>query len=155
MSKTTIRGIFIDAAKKEVREIDLPHESRESDWRWIRDRLECQYIDRAPYDRNETLWIDDEGLLVQPNPHGYFQIMLPHLGRVGIFAGHGLILGTTPSGFDTDSRLDIEEVRANVRFLGIEDLGPDQLEPKHVLTSWDTDGNESRQEFSVPVAKKS
>lgn len=153
------RAIFIDARNKTVEEIVMPTGKAEDDWRRIREKLECTYIDRVGLtglglNGRETLWIDDEGLLVQPNPIGYFAIRSwDGDGRVSIIAGHGLILGTTNIGTDTDSELDVDLVRANVRFLGYEDLGPEQLEPKHVLTTWDADGNEVRQEYAVPVTK--
>lgn len=149
----TIRGIFIDSVGKQVYEVRVPHESRESDWRYTRDRLDCQWIERVHYKDGQSLWVDEEGFLVQPNPRGYFSLFLPQLGRVGVFAGHGLILGTTTSGFDTGTTLNVEEVRANVRFLGMEDLGPEQLDPKITVTTTAPDGTEEVLEFRPEVRK--
>ena len=66
-----------------------------------------------------------------------------------MFAGKALLLGTTKGGFDTSCDLDLDNVSANVRFIGFEDLGPEQLNPTMTIT---VEGKEGREVTTIPCA---
>lgn len=73
-----------------------------------------------------NLYLDDEGLLVNPNPHGYFRI-----GRYPqVLAGKGLVLGV--GGEDGDEDADVlfpaSWLASQVEF--IDDPAPEEIEPK-------------------------
>lgn len=77
-----------------------------------------------------VMYVDDEGLLVNPNPNGYFRIE----GYPGVLAGKGLIVGTTVDGDDTDTFADLELVRNGVTF--IDEPDADDIEPRMEFISF-------------------
>lgn len=61
----------------------------------------------------DIIYVDDEGLLTNPNPHGYFRLSW-YPGQV--FAGKGLLLGTGDEGEDVDAEMPLDELRRHVTF---------------------------------------
>lgn len=62
----------------------------------------------------ETLYIDDEGLL--KNPEHFFALVGPDFRFDQLLAGNGLILATNDEGESVGSTLALDLVRQNVRF---------------------------------------
>ena len=85
-------------------------------------RAESGLFDCVRVTENTDLFIDDEGLLVTPNPNGYFGWKVDEtLGRS--FAGCGLLMDHDEDGDSADVSLSLAEVVARVQWLDLSDLG--------------------------------
>lgn len=107
-----MRAIKIDVVKKSVYEIDIPAESVLDE---LYRALECTCVDAVFVDFEETLWIDDEGLLRNP-PLGAFKV-----GR-RVYSGHGVILGTSYEGESAPTGLTVQQVYTTVTFVDVSEL---------------------------------
>lgn len=130
----TLTAILIKPNDRSIETVEI--QSNGDDWQDIRKLLECEYIDRANVGYYELLWVDDEGLLTNPNPNGYFQLLNDAGLPVRTFAGNGLLLGTDPAGNSVSTKLSLEVVRQHVAFIEHADIDPDDIEPKFTVTTW-------------------
>lgn len=108
----TARAILIDPTTRTVRvvQVDGDHKSL----------LGCDWLTAVSLDGRTSLYLDDEGRLVYPNPHGYFV-----LGNE-IYCGRGLILGLDADGNDVSTDLPVALVAGAVRFV-------DGVPPEHLV----------------------
>lgn len=103
---------MIDPVARTIIEIDLTGYG-ERDHRDIAAQLGCDWIDRVPLGGGVDMWIDDEGRLAYPNPHGYFRIS----GE--IFCGRGVLLGVRgPESVALSPLITPEAVAGVVEWLG-------------------------------------
>lgn len=79
---------------------------------------------------SHVMYVDDEGLLVNPNPNGYFRLE----GYPTILAGKGLIVGSTPDGNDVETSIPVSVVEAVVTF--VDNPDPEDIEPTITVTSF-------------------
>lgn len=143
-----LRGILIDPVDRSIKEVTLPGNASD-EWRHIAKLIDCAYITRTPLTHEDMLWVDDEGLLVQPNPNGYFTIY-GHL-----LAGKGLILGTGNHEDSVSTKLSLPHAVAVVRFVDYDEVkGSDAIEPKMTFTTFDELGRpEQTIDITPPVRK--
>lgn len=127
-----MRGILIDPTTRTVKEVMVPKEGNHAisgaiscDW------ITCTQVSASADGFGDDLWVDDEGLLVQPNPNGYFKLG-PHL-----FAGKGLILAHDPEGNSISTSLPVALVFLSCRFLTFDQLTPEEIEPKMTFVALD------------------
>jgi hypothetical protein len=83
------------------------------DWQDIAPLLNCRMFDIVSIDDVHQFYIDDEGLCVDDNENGYFQLTIENPPR--IYAGKALFLDYTWEGESVDTSYTVEEVRAMVR----------------------------------------
>lgn len=95
---------------------------------------------RLPDDH--VAYVDDEGLLVSPNPNGYFHL----LGIPQVFAGKALVVGTGPDGEDIEPTLPLRMFELVTSF--IDNPAPESIEPKMEVMSLD----EARERGVLPPA---
>lgn len=128
-----MKAILIDPSNKTVSEISLS-----GDWKDIAKHLGCEYITVAFYihadDKHapDVCYVDDEGLLINPNPNGYFR--MPGLGYPGTLAGKGLIVGSTYAGEEAPAFHNADTVAGAVEFIDSPD--PDSIEPTITVTAF-------------------
>lgn len=134
MQPESIKGILIDPQRRSVAQVTIPHDNRRLNLR-IREALGAELVDAIVFDQAHDLWIDDEGLYQDPNPHGYFVF-----GKK-LIAGRGLILGHDGAGGSVGAHLDVFEVRRRIEFKTAAELTPEQREPNITVLSLDEDGN--------------
>jgi hypothetical protein len=83
----------------------------------MRETIRCQTVCTVQLTDRETLWLDDEGMLVEGTP--VFSIS----GSDQAFAGIGLILGSSPAGNNIASRLPTEAVKTAINWTDKESTG--------------------------------
>lgn len=134
-----IRGILIDPTDKTVQSV-LIHPGTTAK------AIGCEYITCVTISEGngkwsgygEDLWLDDEGLLVQPNPYGYFRLVSEIDGSVTpMYAGRGLILGFDNDGESVSTKLSIADVFPTVEWIDFKDAIPEELEPAMTVTPLD------------------
>lgn len=104
----SIKAIIINAKEQKVYEADLAKDSFEA----VRDAIGVEWITRvSTYDRKHSLYVDDEGL-INGTTYGF----ILDSAYPEPLAGSGCLIGLTPSGNDTNCKLDVEAVRSSVRF---------------------------------------
>lgn len=82
-----LRGILYSPNTSKAEEIKFVSES-------INELLRCSWITCVNLGSKVFMWLDDEGLLVRPNPHGYFRIE----GHNQPYAGLALFTCIGPDG---------------------------------------------------------
>ncbi len=117
-----MKAILIDVTTQTVTDVEI-----EEGVSALYKAIGCQCVDRVVLDDGTDLWIDDEGLLHQPQPPKF---------RIGgydhTFAGNGLICGYTAEGHTVSTVYTADQVRPLIEFLG--DV---HVEPKSpTIISW-------------------
>jgi hypothetical protein len=108
-----MKVIKIDARKKTITEIEL-------DWgiKALYKELECEMFTCIELPNGDSLYIDDEGLLLD-EPIGAFMLK----GFLQPLSGHGLIIGIDDkTGESNDCKYTIEFIKKNVEFLPVQFL---------------------------------
>ena len=98
-----MKGILINPFDETIKEVVVTGNYKE-----LYTLIECRAFDCVDVDEDNTLYVDDEGLLHDTNR--YFSIH----GRE--FAGRGLILSTDDEGNSADVRFTLKEVKDLVSF---------------------------------------
>jgi len=104
-----LKGIFIDVKNREVGETILPKR-----WTAIAPKIGCDYF-CCPYvfKNNDTLFADDEALLKEELEGGF---LLENFAYP--IVGNALVLGCDAEGNSIDCKTTIEEIRAQIKFVG-------------------------------------
>lgn len=111
----TVNAIKIDVVKQDIYPVQINPNNIDD----IYEQLACDvFTCPVVFDNNDTLFIDDEGLFIEPSALlGAFNI--EDFPSQPLF-GHGLILGINDEG-DTDEVLStVEHIRKKVTFLNDE-----------------------------------
>jgi hypothetical protein len=115
MKKTTektIKGILIDPITRTITQVELIYTHDRGFLEAMYQLLDCQMIEAVRFESpRSTLWVDEEGLFKRGNP----VFAYPGLGQ-GQFCGKAVILGDTPGGNCTDTKLTLAEVTAAVQW---------------------------------------
>lgn len=102
-----MRALLIDSAAREIREVEWTGGLAE-----MRALIGCRSIDlvsvRLPH--GDTLWVDDEGLLV-PQAHFFEFSSYPQP-----LAGNGLVIGREVDEKQTPAATRVEQLQALIRF---------------------------------------
>jgi len=99
-----MKGILINPFDETIKEVVVTGNYKE-----LYTLIECRTFDCVDIDEDNTLYVDDEGLLHDTNR--YFAI------HDREFAGRGLILSTDDEGNSADVRFTLQEVKDLVSFL--------------------------------------
>ncbi len=116
-----INAIKIDVVQQIVYAVEL-----DNGLKGMYTAIGCACVDRVVLDNRNDLWIDDEGLLRNPQPPK-FQLA----GFRQPLAGNGLICGYTDEGETISTRLTADQIRPLVTFLGDVEL---DIEPAFVVS---------------------
>jgi hypothetical protein len=108
------KAILIDATERTITEVQI------GDWQEIAPMLGASLFTCVGMQDN-TLYIDDEGLLVQPESFFYIK------GYSDPLATKGLIIGDDGMGGSKDTNLTVEDVQGMVRF-------PSDAENAHIAS---------------------
>jgi hypothetical protein len=108
-----MRGILINPFSKTVSEVEYS-----GDYNHISELLDCEIYTLIRLARDEVLFIDDEGLIVD-KPQAFFA----YKGYLQPLAGLGLVLGTDPEGETVATMLTVDQVRDKVTFPAVEVAG--------------------------------
>ena len=99
-----MKAILINSFDESVSEVDY-----NGDYKEIYNLIDCRTFDVVPLDHTNDMYVDDEGLL--KNPNRYFKYGQQTL------AGIGLILAHDDEGESVGTTLNSAEVFENVKFL--------------------------------------
>ena len=102
-----MKAILIDARAKEVRAVDV---DKSKGIKPIYDHVKCETFTCVILEGEETLYVDDEGLINGTDVGFVLSCYQEPL------MGNGLILGTDEMGESVDTKLTVEEVRSWVIF---------------------------------------
>jgi len=117
-----ISAIKIDVVKKEVYQIKI-----ENDLDTLYKAINCQKVERMVINRNNDLWLDEEGLLHHPQPPKFWI-----KGAFAPFTGNGLVCGFDGEGQIISTTLKAEEMESRIVF-----LGNARIEPQCGFIPWD------------------
>jgi len=120
-----MRGILIDPFTRSVSEIETSGKLLE-----IYELLGVDLITAVSLNENQSLFLDDEGLMVPKANQEYWQWK----GSNQPYAGRGLILGLDSNGDNVDTTMSGLEVAALVSFLDKEDIDPDSYLDFEIFT---------------------
>lgn len=112
-----MKAIFIDPSIRLIEQIDCQGKIQE-----MRDLMEVDLVTAVRVTAKDTLWLDDEGLL-KTEDQDYFLWAHESGAEHGVFvyAGKGLILGSTPDGDNADCVMTIDDVERRLRWMDRED----------------------------------
>jgi hypothetical protein len=111
-----MRGILIDPFTRTVSDVYTSGKLLE-----IYELLGVNLITAVTVGENQSLFLDDEGLMVPKENQEYWNWE----GSNQPYAGRGLILGLDANGDNVDTTMSSLEVAALVSFLDKEDIDPD------------------------------
>jgi len=111
-----MRGILIDPFTRLVSEVEISGKLLD-----IYELLGVNLITAVSLNENQSLFLDDEGLMVPKENQEYWNWK----GSNQPYAGKGLILGLDSNGDNVDTTMSGLEVAALVSFLDKEDIDPD------------------------------
>lgn len=107
-----MRAILINPLEQSITEVEY-----NGDFRNIYEHLKCDTFDVVRLNNKDDVFVDDNGLLTFPNPHGYFIWMREDGKPYGPLAGRGLILGLNHEGESIATDMSLDEVKRKVRFM--------------------------------------
>ena len=117
-----ITAIKIDVEKQEVYSIEI-----DKGLKGLYTAIGCTCVDRIVLDDRNDLWLDDEGLLKNPQPDK-FSVK----GYVRPLAGNALICGYNRDGETISTTLKPEQIQPLITFWGELEL---PIEPA-IVVSW-------------------
>jgi hypothetical protein len=98
-----MKAYLIDPFEKSIKEVDYS-----GDWQDISRLIGCKYFTAVNLnDDQDTVYVDDEGLLVDQGDMEYFHISMAP-GYEQTLAGKGLVLGTNKDGDTVAPLCDIK-----------------------------------------------
>ena len=101
-----MKGILINPYNETIKPVEYT-----GDWRDIALLIECDTFTVSRVDEVNDLYLDDEGLLIQPNR--YF------MWKKQVYAGIGLLLGHNEEGNSIDTTLTLKDVEDAVEWLPV------------------------------------
>tara|TARA_B100000963_G_scaffold340234_1_gene338698 strand:+ start:1945 stop:2316 length:372 start_codon:yes stop_codon:yes gene_type:complete len=88
----------------------------DGDYQSIYKILDCRTFDAVyPFDNEDTIYVDDEGLLKGANYHWN---VITDRGRLITLVGKGLVLGSDAEGESVDCKTTISELAQRINFIG-------------------------------------
>ena len=125
-----MRALFINSKDQTITVIDINEKDVLSQ---LYKLIDCRNVDAVRLLRytngyEETMWIDDEGLLCNPT-HGFRFLEGP------IFAGNAVVLATDHQGENVGTLLTVEDLKRTLRFQEFSDDNPAPT-PSFTVTTW-------------------
>jgi len=111
-----MKAILINAKARSIRDIDF-----EGSYKDIQELVGCSLFTVIDLGDGETLFIDDEGLL--HDPEYFFGLVGPDYRYPQPLAGNGLILGSNAAGDSIATKLNAASFSKNVRFARLKVAG--------------------------------
>lgn len=118
MNTQFLRGILVDPQKCSLSYIDIPVEGESSVLKGLYEAIGCDLVELVNIDRQNDLWVDEEGLLKLDEDSRFFSIKLDDRQSSPI-VGKGVILGFTATEdgvISTHTTLTIDDVRERISF---------------------------------------
>ena len=108
-----MKAILIDSKTREIREVDY------TNFNDIYKFVGCNLFDAVDFNtKNDTVYVDDEGLLTLTHDTMFFTIG----DSEQPLAGNGLILGTNDEGESIEPSVTVEEVKEITKFYTLEEV---------------------------------
>jgi CRISPR/Cas system-associated exonuclease Cas4 (RecB family) len=135
-TKTLLTGLLIDPYKKRIEEIQIAHDLHV----WY-DALRCNAVDVVcvstvhGFERKIDIWIDDEGLLHEPQPPVFrLNAGQSEGGHRLTLAGYGLVLASDGEGETVSLPKDMTRV-VFARYTGLQfETWENRLRPEHCIS---------------------
>jgi len=106
-----MKALLIDPKDNTIRTI-----SYDGDYKTIYKFLDCTTYDAVyPFDNEDTIYVDDEGLLKGAN---YHWTVLTDRGKLITLVGKGLVLGSDAEGESVDCKTTISQLSQRINFIG-------------------------------------
>ena len=106
-----MKALLIDPKDNTIRTI-----SYDGDYMTIYKFLDCRTFDAVyPFDNEDTIFVDDEGLLKGAN---YHWTVLTDRGKLITLVGKGLVLGSDAEGESVDCKTTISQLSQRINFIG-------------------------------------
>ena len=106
-----MKALLIDPKDNTIRTI-----SYDGDYKTIYKFLDCRTFDAVyPFDNEDTIYVDDEGLLKGAN---YHWTVLTDRGKLITLVGKGLVLGSDAEGESVDCKTTISQLSQRINFIG-------------------------------------
>ncbi len=99
-----MKAIYIDPTTRTIKEIECNGDIHE-----MYRIMQVDLVTVVHVTAKDDLWLDDEGLL-KTEDQDYFLWSDERSEGLFVFAGKGLILGSTPQGETTDCKIGVEDV---------------------------------------------
>lgn len=108
-----MRAILINADNQTIEEVNIIENVEVLDqwYKYLNVELVTVGLELNEHD---SILVDDEGLLKNPDNFFYYK------GAHQPFAGNGLIVGTDEDGKSVSCNIDLDTVKANVKFMTID-----------------------------------
>jgi hypothetical protein len=106
-----MKAILINSIEQTVTEIEYS-----GNWRDISKLIGCDLFTVVNMGKGDTIFVDDEGLLKDPQ---YFFKLDTYRS---LLAGNGLILGSDDEGESIACKVTVEEMRSRISFINRETL---------------------------------
>lgn len=110
-----LKAIKIDVEKREVHEVEI-----EQGLDALCRAIGCQFVDRVWLTEGNMLWVDDNGLLKEPQADKFGLI-----GYGNLLAGDGIILGSDEEGRSVSTTLTADFVRQRALWAGSQQVEPE------------------------------
>jgi len=113
-----MKAILIDVLNQDVKEVEFDNNKSLTE---IYKLIKCEIIEVAMYinENDDCIYVDEEGLLEITPFTRFFSYKNGHQP----FAGNGLIIGTNmETGDNADVTVSLDEVKANIKFLSLNDI---------------------------------
>ena len=99
------KAYLIDAENRTVTETKI------ESWKDIAPKIGCELFTVVNIEKEDALYVDDEGLLKQPEHFFLYK------GYNQPLAGNGLVMGTDEEGDSTDPQNTLEEIKSRITFM--------------------------------------
>ena len=106
-----MKGILIDVINREVREVET-----EGGLDSLYKLIGCDLVEIVKVDRNEDLYVDEEGLLKVTSKSGFFTWFTDQFGVSTPLVGNGLILSHDDEGNSISTTHTVEDSNKRVTF---------------------------------------
>ena len=100
-----MKAFFIDSLNHTITETTI------ASWKEIAPKIGCKMFTCVGVEDDDTLYVDDEGLLTQPEAFFLYK------GYVQPLAGNAVVLGTDEQGLSVDPKMTLDDLKKRVTFL--------------------------------------
>jgi hypothetical protein len=110
-----MKAFLINPFEKSITEVE-----HNGDYKEIYKLCDYDTFTVVPLEDNDSIFVDDEGLLKTIPENGFFAV--PSLHDYQAFVGKGLVLGCDDNGDSTAPKISLDELKKIVTFPSIEDV---------------------------------
>lgn len=88
--------------------------------------IDCHTVAAVGVDANDVIYVDDNGLYVEPQPASF-----RYRGNPALICGKGVVVGSDDEGNDDDAAHTLQSLTARIDWLGVQ-----HVEPEIEVYSW-------------------